>query len=327
MKRILIAALALTSLSAFADWSMKSEKELNDLMYLPEAKTISGTTSIDFSKTEVELSTTVGMVSKIKNDSTTLKQVLGYSINDNSLIGITLAQLLSSKTTYTYGAGSNRPNTSADYKDEGFTDPYVNIKERILHQSDKVFDLDLLVSYSPSLGKHKEASTAVKGNAYRGGDLFQLGIDFGKKYSDKSWKLSAGVDLFGKQKSQDATNTNEITETDSRVDINVGFSWQWVFNPTFTLNLNTELGVLAEQTEINTIGDSKIVLDPDNTFSIGVDCIFNISKKFAIDLNFAGKSHSEGNMQLTTISTGAGTTLKSKDYAEGLFSVAAKYEF
>lgn len=327
MKTLLVMSIALSSFSAFADWSLKNEKELNDLMYLPQAKTIFGTSSIDFKSYEAELNYNSQLYKKVKADSTEIVQSAGYALTDNFTLGLKVAQLLSQKDTYTDGPASTTPNTTADFKKSGFEDPYIMMKYRALSQTDSSFNGDLLLSISPGLGDQKDSSKTIKGNAYRGGSLISFGGEIGKKYTDMGWKVALGLDFYGKKKSKDATNANEITETDSKTDINVGFAWQWVVNPTFTVNLNTGVSFTAEETATDKVGDSKTVVDSSNSFLIGTDLIFNLSKKFAIDLGLNGRAYSEAGLKVTTISSGSVTSLTAKNYTEGLFSIAAKYEF
>lgn len=327
MKRFIAVVATISSFSACADWTLKNERELNDLMYLPTANTFYGTTSIDFKNHESDLNYNTQLFSKIEVDSTEIVQSFGYAISDNLSLGIRVAQLLSQKDKYTYGPASTIPNTVTKNEKKGFEDPSVNLKYRFLNQEESSFNGDFKLAVSPSLGDQKESSATVKGNAYRGGSLIAAGGEFGKKYTDMGWKLGADVGVYGKQKSKDATDPSEITEVDSRTNVDVNFSWQWTVNPTFTINLNTSLGLIAEESSINTVGDMKSIAESGNSFLIGTDLIFHLSKKMSINLGLNGKSHSERTVTLTEISTNSSLSFTSKDATEGMFNVAAKYEF
>lgn len=327
MKKILLATVALTSISAHADWSLKNESNLNDLMYLPQAKTIWGTSTLSFSSYEADIEYNGRNYKNAKADMTSLIQTVGYSISDKLSVNLKLSQLLSDKEKFIDGPASTSPNTVSNYKYNGFQDPIIGFKYRILSQSDSGLNGDLSLSLSPSLGNRKEASTSKDGNAYRGNSLYSIGFDIGKKYSDMGWKLGALVSLYGKEKSEDATNSNEITETDAHTNIDVNFSWQWVVGPVFSVNLNTAIGFESETNSTNTVGDYKTAVDSNNTFLIGTDLIFQASPKLSINLGLNGKSHSENNLKVTTISSGSNVTLNAKNYTEGVFDLTAKYEF
>jgi len=319
---------ACVSLSASADWSLKNESELTDLMYLPPVHTLAGLTSLQFETNKAELRTAQDRFASLENRSTSIHQEVTYAIQENRALTLTVEQLLSDKVKTTYGPGSTSPNSVKTSKSEGVKDPALSLRERLRNQSDSTPAIDIIVSASPSLGNNKNATTTTKGNAYRGGTLITMKVEAGKKYTDQSWKLFAGFERFGKTKSIDSsTLPNETTETDSHLDLNFGISWQWVLNPIFSVNLNTGLGLTSEEKSNNTIGNSRVEIDSTNVALVGTDLIFNASKKMAMIIGINGKSYAETDIKYTTISSGASTTLTAKSYTEGIFSAGVKYEF
>jgi hypothetical protein len=317
MKPFLLIAFSVSSLCATAaDWNLSSEKGLNDLMYLPKAQTYYGISKISAGSAEGQ----IGQI-KIEDDNTKFNQEIGYAFSDKFLLAVDIGYLLSQKAKTTVS------NSTSESKSKGIEDPSISLKYRALNQNSSAFNADLKLALSPSLGKQKDSDTNNKGNAYRGGSLYSVGADIGKKYTAMSWKLSTEVDFYGKKKSE--SQTAPITEDSdkARTDVNVGFSWQWVTGDLFTININIAYIIQGENSNEDPANDLRTVIDSTKGFAFGTDLIFQIAKNTSINLELNSISYDDADLKLTQISDGSSATGTVRDASESVFSIAAKYEF
>lgn len=168
MKKFLALAVLATATSSFA----ATDRAIYDIMYLPKAGTAFGLT--DFAG----LSRTL----EDKDDDKTelsgfaVNQTLGYSITDRFALAGSLS----------YGDYEVDPDGGDKYTIDGFSDPTITAKFRVMEEE---YTLDLIGALKISVGD-SEVETDGDTDNLQGGHVLDLGVQFGKKTETFQWAVS-----------------------------------------------------------------------------------------------------------------------------------------
>lgn len=164
----LLVVLCLFAMSAV---SFGSNRNIYDIMYLPSAKTVYGTTDVSFIRSHIY---DYGV--KTDANSTVAAQQLGFSVMDN--LSLTLSA--------NYLKAVSKESGSDSVHTEGLSDPTVSAKYRLM---DDAFILDLLGGYTVSTGDLETNSSFTRSNNKSGGPSFNIGAQIGQKTTDFQWAI------------------------------------------------------------------------------------------------------------------------------------------
>ena len=171
MKKFLTLALLATSVSGYA----ADNREIQDIMYLPNAGTTYGFTTGVFADRTIE--------------GTVDTDVTGYRLNQT--IGHTFTDRLSVEGTINY------TDLEAEVKDDviesqkGISDPSVTARFRTMDES---FRWDVIGGATISLGDRELDDTEF--NNYQGGSSLFAGTQFGGKSESFQWALTGRLTHF-----------------------------------------------------------------------------------------------------------------------------------
>ena len=170
MKAFLALAVLATSVSAVA-----ASREIQDLMYLPNAGTVYGFS--DFNYVDIKIG---GDDFTNDSDGFALTQTVGYAPTDRLSVQGTLGYTKSDSESKSGG-------TSEDSEAKGIRDPNVQVKFRAM---DEDFRLDLIGGAIISLGD-SEIDDDGDSNYYQGGHSLFAGAQIGKKTDYSQWAILA----------------------------------------------------------------------------------------------------------------------------------------
>lgn len=281
----MIAALTVTSLSSFAiNTEDDSSRGVSDIMYLPEAGTISTGISITSLIQDSDITYLGPNYSSTETKTKDLDLSIGYSVNDNFSFGLEVPFTLSSDSTTTYGPASVANGQSASSKSSGLQDLNLIAKYRILDQKDSATNLDLTVEFSPKTGDSESASTTTEGNAFRGGSDMEITLEFGKKYKELQFRAYAGLMLNGETETKDLSD-NTISKREAFTSFNLGGEIQ--FRPTEQLYLNTDLGIMIVDDFTATLPSETQKYSADPVIALGLTIGYDFTSNATVALGYA----------------------------------------
>jgi hypothetical protein len=321
MKKILVMSVALTSFSAFADWSLKNENNIYDLMYLSKKGKFSSETSYNSISTD-DRALTIGTSNlfTMSHKNSTINESLGYGLMDNLELSLGLGYQISDETKLKYGPASTSNGTTDTYKEKGITTPSLNVKYRVITQTSAFANGDIVLSYSPKIGTSKDGVQSKDGNALRDSSLLIAGFDLGKKYTDMAWRFGFKGNFYGSGKSEDADSSSSTTTRDSYSEIIFDGSWQWIFQSKYVLNLNAGYGSIDDL--INTTSSGIKSTEKKKTYGMfGVDFKYLVSESTSLGLNITSKSYDKYDWIISTTTIPVGT------YSDTSLGLSVKTEF
>lgn len=238
--------------------SLCANASMVDLMYLPKY----GSFEVDFgykykTKTYNNRSTNSRIVVfEEDEDTSTIQTRATFSPFNELKIGVGLEYRISStvEQKLTTSGSITKVETS------GLVEPELFGQFRILKEKDFDFDVDGVLSLSPSFEMGEAADSRTKTSAKRGGGLYSGSLLIGKQWEDFSVRGHIKVDYNGERELEDVFTGLKSRVFDSSVDFSVGAFSQLKFAP--------EHGVEVGLEYIN-IGESKQTI-----------VINNIEKKF-----------------------------------------------
>jgi hypothetical protein len=249
----------------FAKQAMaQSESNRSDLMYLPSAGTLFGTSEASFGKINSEKLIGQGP-SFVKTDFNlvVLTQTVGYSLLNNLSLeaGISFSPVFSGDL--------KTPNTVTDFDGDGLGDPFVEARFRLLN-SNFLFDIRVFGLFSI---EDRDSRTSV-GSIETGGHVAGLGFDLGRKQDDSQFAISLDVLAFLEQTAKFQTTT---IKTDTYYTANLRFARlvtlqeKLKFNAFFDLGYNTAITDDAN----NRTGSAL-------SYSAGVDLRYALSDRIVL---------------------------------------------
>jgi hypothetical protein len=250
----------------FATQAMaQSQSNRSDLMYLPQAGTLFGTSEASFGVFNTERQISPTSTSYVKTDfkQVLLKQTIGFSLLDNLSLeaGITFSPL--------FKGDIKSANTVTSYKEDGIGDPTIQARFRLLN-AQYLFDVRAFGSFNI---EDTDSRTRV-GSVGLGGHSAGLGVDLGRKSDDSQFAISVDVRAFLEQTSKFQTTT---LKTDTFYAANLRFARlvtladKLMFNAFFDFGYVTSIKDNAN----NLIGSSL-------NYSAGVDFRYVLTDRVVI---------------------------------------------
>ena len=178
MKRFLVASLVLSSVSAMA-----AERNIFDLMYLPNAGTKYGITDVNYLNGKAS-----GDQLDIKLAGVIVEQNVGYSFTDRLSLQVGMNYTTSTQKIDYSTLINNNGTSDTTNAQRGFSDPSAQLKFRILEEA---VTLDVIGGYTVKTGT---SSVGGRGNNLQGGNSSTLGLQVGQKMTNMQWSFLAGFD-------------------------------------------------------------------------------------------------------------------------------------
>jgi len=321
MKKILITGIALTSFSAFADWSLKNDKNIYDLMFLSGKGKITSESKITSSKMD-DLAYTIGSQNyqTLSAKALNFEETLGYGLLENLELNFGFGYELSNEVSAKYGPASTSNGTTETFKSSGITTPTLSANYRALNQANSFGNLDLSLGFSPKLGTSKDAVNGTKGNSLRDSSLILIGMNFGKKYNDMAWRVGIKESMFGEGKSEDANNSASKSTTKSRNELLIDGSWQWLVQSKYVFNLNIGFGSEDESSSTDSAASTTVIAKKSFT-AVGGDFKYLLSENTALGLNISVSAYDKFEIKSGT------TTIPVQDYSVTTIGASIKTEF
>lgn len=173
MKRWLILAMLAASFTAFGQ-----ERAVNDLMYLPLAKTFYSKATYDIATQKGELKDTTDADYRIETKTASLD--LGYSVHDNLSFELGLG--------YQGISNLNQPDGAAETElsSKGLLNPTARFKWRALEQNKDDVLVDLIPYFSFKTGNAKDPVGSSRGNVTVGNG-YGIEANVGRKLTDSQY--------------------------------------------------------------------------------------------------------------------------------------------
>ncbi len=179
MKSLITAGLLLSSTLAFA----VTESKIYDVMYLPKAGTIFGSSELSYGMYQATLhDDTVGDVGDLERTQFKFEQTAGYSVTDSLFLTVGMNYALIDQDYDPEGAASE--SSSSD----GESDPTIKARFRLV--DDTAYQFDIIAGATVATGDKKISSEDKDGNNKIGGHTADLGIQYGVKTADLQWATS-----------------------------------------------------------------------------------------------------------------------------------------
>jgi hypothetical protein len=296
-----IITLALLASNAFAmDLTPNNDKEITDIMYVPEA----GTTYVELGFDQVSTDETAKVVSTGLNYATSdsetkdLNLILGRAFEGNIFLFAELDYDLKAETDLTYGNGTTSNGVNEKTESKGLADPTLGARYRMVEQEDKGFLLDLNLTFSPKTGDSEAASTTQDGNNYRGGSAGSVGLNFGKKFNSVSFSIGADL-TFNGSRDVKSLSTGNTLNIDSHTDFSISAISQFQPNKQMFFNVTLSYQSLGDYDQVS--GSTTTSIDFDPIFSYGLAIGYRLSPNVAIRALYQGASLNREYTQGTTI--------------------------
>lgn len=176
---------------AHAELIQKNDRDIYDLMWLPQARTVYGSSEFSILDSKVKLEVDGNLVSENKTTSTMIQQSAGYSLTDWLSLQAQIPYMLKQKLTDISVSGDEEV-----FEKKGTGDPHLSARLRVLDQVRHWFTLDLVPRMQFASGKKTEASSDRRGNNKLGGDLNGLRVEAGKKFVTLQWMGFIGYSQY-----------------------------------------------------------------------------------------------------------------------------------
>ena len=194
--------------------------DITHLFYKPKAKQIVSETSYNVYEQDYENSSSTD----VTVEKAEIREIINYGISSKLSFNLDIAYQEKESTTL----------GSTAVESDGLTNPKIETKYRVANQKDDGEFFDFKLSYTPDLFDYDEASTSVKGSVAAGGDVYSIGIDYGRDVKKLTYKVNFDATYYDDAKS---TATNGTTTTyDDRTDIGFGLKTQYRFSDMISAN-------------------------------------------------------------------------------------------
>ncbi len=138
-----------------------------------------------------------------KTDQSLIGLNYQYGINDELSAGIEVQNTLSQKVALNYDVSAGIAN--GEQKSSGLADPTLGVSYRLLKDDTAGVNLDLGLTYSPSIIKSKTATTTSNGSMGRGGAETGIRVEVSKKFDAFETYLGLKKTMLSAGSSEDAT--------------------------------------------------------------------------------------------------------------------------
>lgn len=228
-----------------------SKENISDLMYIPAQGVFYGSTYAQYTRSTFDFANV-----DVKDQRTSLNQVIGFGLTDTFSYKITASTLINGKTTFDDG--------SADQEREGLREPAIEFKYRFNSFLPWAKKLDVALNYSPKLKDAKRPNGNLKGLNYRGNHEIGATATIGNDLSPtRSWMAAAQLSYFTETTSTPRASKTSISRADSYMNGKVNFVWQEMLKE----NLGTNLGASLAYNSAITSNSVK----EDSFFGLGLD--------------------------------------------------------
>ena len=305
----------------------KRVKNLYDLMYQPVQGTFFGSTESLNKVSKQSMYYQAIDYANSKTSISAINQKLGYSYNSEIIIGVGLSYLIDSTTTFDYGSASTLNGKSFKSKEKGFTEPSIFLSKRIKSQEADNFNIDVAVSFSPKIGNSKSATTNKVGNALRGANEIDFDFDIGKKDAVTSWVAGLSYTRTGEAKNEKVEISADQTISDVFNVFGANFTYQWIINRDFEINLLGEVLFLGETNTKNQYSSIKNEIEGATMTNFGPTFILNYSANVIFELSLIATGIGDRVLKQTNTITGNVAQLEYNQLTSGSFNLATKYEF
>ena len=293
MKKVILV------LSLFSLFAQAEQRSIRDLSGIPNKGETWLQFELGFLKQEIDFTDTNGaFVSKSETSVRDFELSAVHGLTEKLSLSLTLEYALSSETDITSSTGS-----VSTFKADGIEDPTFSVSYRLLSESDKYANIDLLASISPKLQDSEGATTTEDGNAGKGRNDFSLSIEGSKTFDEKNQvNLLIGYLHQSDGSSQSAANSSLIS-TFERTEL-------------YTL-LGTYQRKLNEKFDVSIGQAISHVSEGDSTSSGGVlttvDSYFMYTTELGVNFSFREKYLFEAELSSSfrpdTDATSGGTAL------------------
>ena len=277
MKSFFLAPLFLLSLPALAiDWTPREERDIYDLMYLPKAGTIFGQTYYVSSAGTSEIKFNGAKFAETEYSALSLEQIAGYSFSDRLAAAVRVDYALKQTAEVDFKVAAD------DIKREskGLGDPKLEVKYRLLDQTNYGINLDITPSYSFKTGDSELADNKHDGNNKSGRNSYGLDVTIGKKFTDAQWAVFIAYEQMEKNTAKDQT-TKEKSKEDAHGETSLGAAFQrhmnekWIFDIAAIYSLTGEHKDIDEdKTFTKYPAQASLSINPQITYASSKDLAF-----------------------------------------------------
>jgi hypothetical protein len=251
--RILSLGLLLVSLPVLA------ERNIFDLMFLPQKGTVYGTTSLTLSEGKIW-----GSSATITESGYRFSQELGYTVTDRLSVSTDM-NLLYRKSNYRYNTNLSSDSTY----ERGLSDPTINVKFRAQEGS---LIVDLLGGVVFDTGQTKISYDRKKNNK-QGGTSYKAGLNLGQKSSDFQWSILGQYERFGDHH----IDESKSTYGDSTMEGYNAYLIRVDFLKNVTENSFARFFILSDIIDSRE-GNGLIAYDPITSYELGPEYQYFYSK-------------------------------------------------
>ena len=247
--RKLAAALAILSVSTFVYAERDDSREIQDLMYFPEAKTFYGVSTLDITTGTAEFDTDSGSSGDFDLFERVITQQIGYSFSDRFLAFTEISHRASRLETMDDQGSDGLAATS------GLTNPTIGAKWRALDQKLHDVNVDVIPFITIETGDAETPGSDGDGNN-KEGTSYGMEAQIGKKFIKDEFvtyvRLSHTTNYLAK---------NQTTDKKEEIGFTTSYELGGRYQRSLTdsLFLNASLGYL-------TYDSNKVYDDETNAF-------------------------------------------------------------
>ncbi len=195
----------------------QSNRDLADLMWIPQSGARYGHTSYIFEGSQVNIDKDTEQDNLKQN----FVQVLGYGFTDALSANFTYRHQAKGETSTKPGAtGDNR-----DYINElGGKNPRLGGIWRVKEQAEGGNALDIHVGYAPDLVDRDVEEDDTDVNAAEGGQTVDVGVRWGAKSEKRQWSLEGNLTWQGERET--TYDDGDVSTEDAKYVLEGAYNWQ-----------------------------------------------------------------------------------------------------
>lgn len=250
MRFLLLAFLLVGSLAQAAD------RQLVDLMYLPNAGTLYGETAFNFEGSEYNINKAE---TQVTTHNTILSQELGFGLTDALYLGVQYEHQL---------AGEDKIKGGDSVDTLGSLNPSLKATFRVMDQAAATYNLDIRAAYLPDLFDRETSDNDTEYTAAYGGAAYKVGARLGQKNGTSHWNFEVNLTLLGEA---EAKLEDEKLTKDASFDIEVAYAFQENMLPWLDFRAHagiTRVGGYDVESDDSATDDSEY--DPNWVADVGV---------------------------------------------------------